>query len=506
LLTKQSEEKKCNLEIIVNHLKKKLSTIVPLLCLFLSSSIIAQEDVAQDSLTRYDDTSIVARLQQAIHLADSLKSVDEAYSSIIIPSYEELLENYYTSMVKVDKRLYHNPYRFHIHIRSIVNPYIYEDIVLVMDSQVNLVDYTNLLLEDRVTNTIYTRDEQDVYRSVLTYIAVSNPALVSTTFDMMPTAPDEENLSIIQAGKLDFTLIEKKRGRIRRPERIEKQKYGYNPWDIKVISKLNLNQVTFTNWAKGGENSLSLSGRLSSSLDYVSFDKRRLWDNDIDLRLGFTQTKGEPFEKNQDLFKINSKFALKAENKWFYAANAELRSQFTDGYKSGEEGTGTPISAFFSPVYFNLSVGMDYKYGTKKNKKLFSVLTSPLAFKITAVTDTATINQTRFGIDKDKRSRQEIGGSVEFLFEYAYEDIYNVKSRMRFFSNYQENPENVDFNWTTSMTYHLNRLFAISFSFDVIYDDDVDILLGTEEDGTKIYGQRLQFREFIGFGITYRIM
>ena len=207
-----------------------------------------------------------------------------------------------------------------------------------------------------------------------------------------------------------------------------------------------------------------------------------------------------------DLFRINSQFAQNAINKWFYAVNIEFTSQFTEGYNLKKNNYEDPISAFLAPAYLKVAIGLDYKYGTKRNKKMFSVQASPVSYKLTYVKDTAKIKQQKYGVEEDKKSRQEIGGSVQLMTEYSYNKKIGGRSRLLFFSNYMEKPQNVDINWNTNITYNISRIFAVNFTLDVIYDDDVAILLSEAEDGTKTYGQRLQVKEFIGFGLTYRFM
>lgn len=269
---------------------------------------------------------------------------------------------------------------------------------------------------------------------------------------------------------------------------------------------MNINQTAFSNWAKGGSNSFSISGRLTSGADYMSRDKKTRWANDAEVRLGYVQQEDKPFVKNLDLFRLNTQFARNAFNKWYYAMNAEFSSQFFEGYNLKKENYEDPISAFMAPAYLKVDIGLDYKYGTKENKKLFSVQASPLSYKLTYVRDTAKVDQQKYGIEADKKRRQEIGGSVLFVSEYAYLKKFSSKSRLLFFSNYMEKPENIDVNWNTTMTYRFSRILSVTFTLDMIYDDDVAILLNKDADGNKTYGQRLQVKEFLGFGLTYRLM
>lgn len=423
--------------------------------------------------------------------------------NLIIPSYEELLETYYEAVVAVDKRLNFNPYRLHPGNTETVNPFVYKDIILPESNVPNLEDFE----EGFTSKGQFSPDAEEVIWESRERIAKSRPELITATWNLMPDPPKtEKQVNIIRSVDLDLTKIEKQSHRINKPEKLEKQNYIYEPWQVRIVTSLNASQTAFSNWAKGGSNSFSLSGHLMTDADYMSKDKKTRWENNVEFRLGYVQQEHKPFVKNLDFFRVNSQFARNAFNKWFYALNAELTSQFFKGYDIKKDNYVDPISAFMAPAYLKIAMGLDYKLGTKKNKKLFSVQASPLSYKLTYVRDTLVVKQKKYGIEAGKNSRQEIGGSVQFFSEYSYNKKIGGRSRLLFFSNYLDKPQNIDINWNTSITYHISRIFAINFTLDMIYDDDVAILLNEDDDGNKTYGQRLQLKEFVGFGLTYRFM
>lgn len=422
---------------------------------------------------------------------------------LVIASYEELLETYFEAVVTVDKRLNFNPYRLQPGNFETVNPFVYDDIILSEPNVPNLEEFEDgFVPEDR-----FAKDAEAIIWESRGHISKSNPELITVTWNLLPDPPKtEKQVNIIQNVDLDLTVIDQNSRRIEKPKKIEKQRYVYNPWQTRIVTSLSASQTAFSNWAKGGSNSFALSGRLVTNADYMSFDKKTRWENDLEFRLGYVQQEHKPFVKNLDHFRVNSQFARNAFNKWFYALNAELTSQFFKGYNLKKDDYEVPISAFMAPAYLKVSMGLDYKLGNKKNKKLFSVQASPLSYKLTYVRDTAMINQEKYGVEANKKHRQEIGGSVQFMTEYAYNKKIGGRSRLLFFSNYLDKPQNIDMNWNTSITYQISRIFAINFTLDMIYDDDVAILLDEDDDGNKTYGQRLQIKEFVGFGLTYRFM
>ncbi len=422
----------------------------------------------------------------------------EISSSLIIPSYEELLEVYYKSVVAVDKRINDNPYRLMPGNFATVNPFTYKNVIFSSPNTPDLSDYKNFLEKDNV----FDKNAYQIVNDTRAELAKNNPELIDVTLGMLPNPPKTERASIIYKVNLDLKKLNKE-STIAKPDKIEKQNRYYQPWQTSVWATLNINQTTFHHWANGGTNSFSIAGNIDADADYISLDKKTRWDNDLEINVGYIKQKDKELTKNLDNFRINTQFARNAINKWYYSASTELTSQLFKTYASDTE--IDPISMFFAPAYLKVNLGFDYKFETEKNKKLFSLQASPASYKMTFVRDTAIINQEKFGVDADKKSRQEIGGSIILSSEYNHKDKFSGKTRLSLFSNYLNKPQNIDINWNTTLIYRISRVFSINFTLDMIYDDDIDILISQAEDGTKKYGQRLQVKEYVGFGLTYRL-
>lgn len=412
---------------------------------FIADTIFASVDSVKE------DTVIM--IEDDLADSDSVWMNDAVFnSSLIIPSYEELLEVYYESVVAVDSRINFNPFRYRPDYNDPINPFVYSEIILVEPDLVSLDDVEQVKKEQ--SKDPFDKTPQEVYNEVQTYVSFANPPLVTSSWDQLPNPPKAEKVDIIYNVDLDMSVIDSGTHEMVTPKKIAKQKYAYKPWEVKLVMSLNASQTLFSNWAKGGTNQFSISGQVVSDIDYISYDKNMRWDNNVEARLGYLHNQDKSFVKNLDLVRINSQFAYNAFSKWFYAFNSEFTSQFFDGYDLSNTSSDDPISAILSPAYVKLSLGMDYKYGTKKNKKIFSVQASPFSYKMTLVGDTSRIDQTKYGVDDDKLARQELGGSLRLASEYALGDKFSARSNLTLFSNYIENPENVDVNWNTNLTYN----------------------------------------------------
>ena len=70
-----------------------------------------------------------------------------------------------------------------------------------------------------------------------------------------------------------------------------------------------------------------------------------------------------------------------------------------------------------------------------------------------------------------------------------------IYSRVDLFSNYLEDPQNVDVRWDVQLNMTVNKWFSANISTNLIYDNDTKIV---QKDGSK--GPRLQFKESLGVG------
>ncbi len=115
------------------------------------------------------------------------------------------------------------------------------------------------------------------------------------------------------------------------------------------------------------------------------------------------------------------------------------------------------------------------------------------------------IDQTQYGIPKNKNSLNEPGASFIISHELKLMKTVVVLNRLQLFTNYIHNPQNVDVDWEMIATAHLNWFTDVRFNTHLIFDDDTKtseqdskgkpILL---PDGTEKKTARIQFKELWG--------
>jgi len=150
-------------------------------------------------------------------------------------------------------------------------------------------------------------------------------------------------------------------------------------WHYTGTGSLSFSQVAFTNWAAGGENSVSLNGLAIASANYKS--KSFIWDNDIILAYGLLKQGDEDFRKTTDKIELSTKFGYHAIKDWYYSGLLGFKSQFVDGFEYDDDlGTKTLVSKFLAPGYLNIAAGMNYK-----PSKNFSLFVGPISGRTTFV-------------------------------------------------------------------------------------------------------------------------
>ncbi|GAB4316519.1 MAG: DUF3078 domain-containing protein [Bacteroidales bacterium] len=277
-------------------------------------------------------------------------------------------------------------------------------------------------------------------------------------------------------------------------------------WKVNGDVSLMFSQTSFSNWAAGGENSLNLTGFFNL---YAGYEKgKSKWENLLALAYGQTKTGDLEFRKNEDKIDFLSTYGLKASEKWLYSANFSFKSQFAEGYDyhDGDTLGKEKISNLLAPAYITLGLGMEYRPA-----EYMSLYMSPLTARWIVVNDQELADAGSFGVDpaeydntgmkiKDGQTlRQEFGANVRFIF--SKEILKNVafSTKLELYSNYLENPENIDVNWDNTLDLKVNEFINAKFGFQLVYDDNTNV---TDKDGN--YGPRVQTKQLLSVGLTYK--
>ncbi len=283
-------------------------------------------------------------------------------------------------------------------------------------------------------------------------------------------------------------------------------------WKLTAITSVLANQANFKNWQGGGVNSMSFSAYVDLSADYSK--KKWSWDNDLKLGYGSQFQEVTDWRKTDDIVQYKTKvgYALDTAKHWRATGAASFRSQLSDGFEYPTDSTFNKTSGWMAPGYVTVGLGIEYK-----PKKYVSFLLTPLTAKITIVGDQTLANAGTFGnegavydgagnlVTAGKNVRTEFGASFGMQFKKEILKNITYKSGLSLFSNYKDNPENVDVIFNNMILFKVNKVINFTFIWDMIYDDDIQITELNSDGTVQGVGPRLQVKQLFGFGLSYTI-
>lgn len=271
-----------------------------------------------------------------------------------------------------------------------------------------------------------------------------------------------------------------------------------------------------------GENRLGFGGAVTF---FAKYKKGLLtWDNTGSFNMGivklgtgvlastvaFEEVK-QPYQKSIDELRLSSRLGYKTcpTSKFSYAADFGFISQLTPTYRGTDNKnymsqfrTSTIstnlVAKLFAPAYITFAPGIDYKPIPN-----LSFFLAPFGYKSVIVADRdlarLNIHGNQWTSPEDfKLTDSQLGGLLKVIFnsKIAKEKI-SYTSRLTLFSNYLNQPENVDLDWINEFGFNISKAFQISIWTNMFYDHDVQVQITdyTQVGGVNGTGRRLSFTE-----------
>ncbi|GAB3233381.1 DUF3078 domain-containing protein [Hymenobacter seoulensis] len=280
-------------------------------------------------------------------------------------------------------------------------------------------------------------------------------------------------------------------------------------WRRGGAGTLNFSQVSLSNWSPGGQSSLSLLALGNLYLHYRG--PEHTFDLSGNLVYGLLKPGKSRMRKNDDRLEVNGRYGRQFSEKFSYAAQVNLKTQLTP--TKALDKPDSLLSRFFAPAFILASVGIEYKPNAD-----FSLLLSPLTGKFTVVADQQLADAGAFGVrpaglgpdgvplpGTGERLREEVGAYLNARYRRQLGTNVTYATRLELFSNYFHNPQNVDVNWENLIDFKVNKFISASVTTNLVYDDDILVPIDRDEDGTaEERGRRIQFKETLGIGLTYK--
>lgn len=275
-------------------------------------------------------------------------------------------------------------------------------------------------------------------------------------------------------------------------------------WSTSGNASLMFSQSAFNaEWQGGGTSNYALNAAINYNFNYRKEDFT--WDNRVIAEYGLSKTEDDDFlRKTNDRFELNSVAGKQIkESNWYYSLFLNFKTQFAPGYEYYEADmvnseTGDVIGTktlreetthAFSPAYLQFGPGFLWK----KSDNL-KVNIAPLTSRLIIVDKDFTsspgyVDGDYYGVDKGDSMRFEFGASLNAYAKFTLIENVTMENSLALYSNYLEDPENVDLDYTMNLVMGINNYLSAKLVFQAIYDDNAI--------------EAFQIREVLGVGLTY---
>ena len=330
--------------------------------------------------------------------------------------------------------------------------------------------------------------------------------------------------------------------------KVEKPKY----WATSLKTQINVGQTQLTNWAAGGDNTVSLAAFIDGNANWKKGDM--FWNNRLQLDYGFLYASSKPLlQKSTDRIYLESKWGYKTESmkNFYFSANYDFKSQFSSGYdyktpaKLTDENDNDLVGAdlrqawrdarvlksgFLAPAYTNIALGLDYvpakwlsinfapltggfvivkdaalrkSYSMKEKKSTTAEMITSAEAALTAATTAEEKEAATIALGNLYRSANfEFGAQLKADAKVNINDNFSYSTQVVLFVNYLDIKHCPRINWDNRIDWKLAKYFSLTLTTNLIYDDQILIKNDRYPDGKK---GLVQFKESVAFGFTYTI-
>ena len=276
-------------------------------------------------------------------------------------------------------------------------------------------------------------------------------------------------------------------------------------WDVGGIINIAFSQVSLSNWAAGGQNSIGLVSLASVHANYKG--KKINWLNSVDLAYGLEKQGMQSAEKTTDKIEATSNIGYNVFDHTMAGLLVNFKSQFGPGYQFPND--SVLLSNFMAPGYATIALGLTYN-----PTKSLSIFLSPATLKYTFVENQALADAGDYGVTSatyDANGKLIQHGKEILLQAGAYfNGNYSatvckgvtLATNLQLFSNYIKNPQDIVVDWTNLIQLKVTKWISVTVNTELIYDQNVLVPI---YDGSVLVGKgpRTQFKEISGFGLAY---
>lgn len=275
-----------------------------------------------------------------------------------------------------------------------------------------------------------------------------------------------------------------------------KKKVEERHWKSSTNFQLNFGQQHYENWVGGDAGKIEIFGKINQKLTYQT--EKVVWDNNLEIIYGINKNHGDSFRKSSDQITLNSIFGKKVNENFSYSFFFNLQTQLTNTYHKNDEEKNFRLSGLAAPLYLAGGPGIMWRW-----QDHWAVNIAPSSLKATYLKGItykyrkdradfiSSAQEDMYGIAMGEKINYRWGLYAQVYTTYTLLKNIKIENRLSLYSNYLENPKNIDLDNTLNINFKINKLLSTNLVFQTIYDDDVY--------------SRFQIRQHFGLGFNLEI-
>jgi hypothetical protein len=250
-------------------------------------------------------------------------------------------------------------------------------------------------------------------------------------------------------------------------------------WKHAVIVSANLTQVSFVDWAQGGENALAYALFLEGKSTYAAGLIE--WMNGYKFGYGQAKIGSQGVRKTDDKIDLESVLTYKIGTYINPFASASLKTQFSKGVMYDAAGVATPVSNFFDPAYLTQTVGVGYQPVPEVKTRLGLGLREIIADKYA------------LGYIGDSTKTVKVDGGIESVTDIGWTVMENVvfNAKLEIFAPLK-NLDRMTVRSDNTLSAKVNKYIAMNLNVQLLNDPQVQT--------------RTQIKQTLALGISYTLL